>query len=244
MSFAPQAPVLHRNIKVGTVVCCGVGLVAVLGIWETFVLWRHLGNAVNYAAGVPGVTTQDLAEGVKALTMFDVVTRLGVVATGILVMVWLWAARKNAEMLCRARHRHSAGWVIGGWFCPIVYLWFPCQVVGDVWRTSHPDTPAETLDISVLPHSALVRGWWLTWLGSTITAAIMAVMDYGTMSEVREAATLFSVSTLLQAAAAAQMVLIVRRVTHWQLSRMPVAWPEPTSWIPPGPGHPPTPVGP
>jgi len=244
MSLYPQAPVLHRNIKFGTAVCVSVGLVAALGIWETFVLWRHLGNAVDYAAGAPGVTAQDLAEGVQALTMFDVVTRVGLLASGILVMVWLWAARENAEVLCRANHRHAVGWVIGGWFCPVVNLWFPCHVVDDVWRTSHPDTPAETLDISVLPHSALVRGWWLAWLGSSITATIMAVMDYGSLSEVRTAVTLFSVSALLQAAAAAQLVLIVRRVTRWQFTRMRVAWPEPAGWTPPGPGHPPTPVGP
>jgi hypothetical protein len=246
MSLHQQAPVLPRKVRAGTAVCAGVGVVAALSIWETFALWRHLGKAVDYAAGAPGVTSQDLAEGIKALTMFDVVTRVGLLASAILVIVWLWAARENAEVLCRARHRHTAGWVIGGWFCPVVSLWFPCQVVDDVWRTSHPDSPADTIDLSVLPHSALVRGWWLTWLGSNITGTIMMMMDYGSMSEVRAAATLFSVSALLQAAAAVQLVLVVRRISHWQRTRLPLVWPGPARWTPPppGPGHPPTPVGP
>jgi hypothetical protein len=243
MSVTPQEPVLHRNDKVGVAVCVGVGVVAIFGVCESVVLWRHLGRAEGYAAGEPGVTLEQLAEGVKALTTFDAISRVGLLASGITLMIWLWAARKNAEALCRAGHRLGRGWVIGGWVCPVVSLWFPCQILDDVWRTSNPHTPADTLDVSVLPHSRPVRAWWLTWLASNFSATAFALMDSQSLPQIRTAAYVYTLSTLTQAVAAALLILIVHTVTGWQRTRTVTA-PPPPSW-PPGPAHPPpTPVGP
>lgn len=105
MSVAPHVPGVYRNDKVGVAVCVAVGVVGVVGVWETLVLWRHLGRAADYASGEPGVTLEQLAEGVKALTMFDMVARIGLLASGIMLMIWLSRARGNAEVLCRAGHR-------------------------------------------------------------------------------------------------------------------------------------------
>ncbi|MFI6772487.1 DUF4328 domain-containing protein [Nocardia sp. NPDC050412] len=83
---------------------------------------------------------------------------------GIVVIVWLWRARRNVEMLCAARHRLSIGWVIGGWFCPVVNLWFPHMVIADVLRASDPRTPADAPVLRGRPAGPLVTAWWLSFL--------------------------------------------------------------------------------
>src|SRR5262245_5507165 len=120
MSVVPQqVPALRRNDRVGLAVCVGVGVVAVVGLCEILVLWRHLGRVADFAAGDPGVTLEQLGEGVKALAMFDVVTRVGLLASFVMLLIWLRTARANAEVLCGAAHRRSRGWVVGAWFCPV-----------------------------------------------------------------------------------------------------------------------------
>lgn len=52
---------------------------------------------------------------------------LALLAAGVVFIVWLWRARGNAELFCYGQHRRSRGWVIGGWFCPVVNFWFPSR---------------------------------------------------------------------------------------------------------------------
>lgn len=73
----------------------------------------------------------------------------------VLTVVWLHRARANVEEFGGQR-RHRA-WVIWGWLCPVVNLWFPLQVMGDVARVDRQDAGAAG--------AALLRyGWWACWL--------------------------------------------------------------------------------
>jgi hypothetical protein len=56
------------------------------------------------------------------------------------------------------------GWVVGGWFCPVVNFWFPKQIVDDVIAASDPRTPPLFPDLRRIPRHGLVLAWWLTWV--------------------------------------------------------------------------------
>jgi hypothetical protein len=62
------------------------------------------------------------------------ITMLGL---SILFLVWFYRAGINAE-----RHgypqRRARGWAYAGWIVPIVNLWFPFQIMGDIWRAGLP----------------------------------------------------------------------------------------------------------
>jgi Domain of unknown function (DUF4328) len=78
----------------------------------------------------------------------------------ILFVVWFYRARINAE-----RHgysqRRARGWAFWGWIVPIVNLWFPFQIMGDIWRAGLPaGQRGETAWLPVL--------WWTCWLLSEL----------------------------------------------------------------------------
>ena len=89
---------------------------------------------------------------------------LALLAAGVVFIVWLWRARCNAELFCYGPHRRGRGWVIGGWFCPVVNFWFPKQIVDDVIAASDPRTPPRCPDLRRIPRHGLVLAWWLIWV--------------------------------------------------------------------------------
>jgi hypothetical protein len=81
---------------------------------------------------------------------------------GILFVVWLRRARINAESL-DYRQRRARGWAFWGWIIPIVSLWIPFQIMGDIWRAGLP--AQQRRKTAWLP--AL---WWTCWLLSGLTS--------------------------------------------------------------------------
>ena len=87
----------------------------------------------------------------------------------ILFVVWFYRARINAE-----RHgywqRRARGWAFWGWIVPIVNLWFPFQIMGDIWRAGLPaEQRGETAWLPAL--------WWTSWLLSGL-----GIFGAGTLS--------------------------------------------------------------
>jgi hypothetical protein len=83
---------------------------------------------------------------------------LALLAAGVVFIVWLWRARGNAELFCYGQHRRGRGWVIGGWFCPVVNFWFPKQIVDDVIAASDPRTPPLFRDLRRIRRQGVVPG--------------------------------------------------------------------------------------
>jgi Domain of unknown function (DUF4328) len=87
----------------------------------------------------------------------------------VLFVVWFYRARINAE-----RHgywqRRARGWAFWGWIVPIVNLWFPFQIMGDIWRAGLPaEQRGETAWLPAL--------WWTCWLLSGL-----GIFGAGTLS--------------------------------------------------------------
>jgi hypothetical protein len=84
----------------------------------------------------------------------------------ILFVVWFRRARINAE--CHDyRQRRARGWAFWGWIVPIVDIWFPFQIMGDIWRAGVP--PEQRPKVAWLP--AL---WWTFWLLSGLSIGARA----------------------------------------------------------------------
>jgi hypothetical protein len=56
---------------------------------------------------------------------------------GILFIVWFRRARINAGHR-GWRQRRALGWTFWGWVLPVVSLWIPFQIMGDIWRAGLP----------------------------------------------------------------------------------------------------------
>jgi Domain of unknown function (DUF4328) len=123
----------------------------------------------------------------------------------ILFLVWFYRARINAE-----RHgypqRRARGWAFWGWIVPIVNIWFPFQIMGDIWRAGLPaEQRGETAWLPAL--------WWTSWLLSGLGifgAGVMAV-NSGLVPHI--AADTNSASLCFLAVAGALLIAIIRTVS-------------------------------
>ncbi|MFF0575416.1 DUF4328 domain-containing protein [Streptosporangium saharense] len=165
----PPAPVRPiRGLALTVVVL--LGLCALLELLVLVV-------SIQRVSLVSGVIDDPESANVETLTANDTwyvlagLTQLAVyVLTGVMFVVWLYRARCNAEAITPIPHRRSRGLVVFSWVIPIVNLWYPLQIVDDVWATSSPrnlppDLGSEALNRA--PRSPLVRFWWLLWLVTT-----------------------------------------------------------------------------
>lgn len=84
-----------------------------------------------------------------------------VLGLGILFVVWFRRARINAERH-DYRQRRARGWAFWGWIVPIVNIWFPFQIMGDIWRAG---LPAEQRRRTAW----LPAMWWTCWLLSALS---------------------------------------------------------------------------
>ncbi|MFE3316655.1 PQQ-binding-like beta-propeller repeat protein [Nocardia sp. NPDC059195] len=113
----------------------------------------------------------------QSYTWAGIISAILQLGAGVTVITWLWRARRNAEALCAARHRRSMGWVIGGWFCPVVNVWFPHTIMSDVWRASDPRTPPDALDLRGRRAGGWVTAWWLFLLLGWVLGFVALVLS-------------------------------------------------------------------
>ena len=138
------------------------------------------------------------------------------IATAAVFIVWFYRARTNADVFGGRYQRRARGWAIGGWFCPVVNLWFPYQIATDVLyeAESAATVPAGQQQVtSGRPSYPLLRGWWILLLLSAaldrVGWGLRAENVHALLSQTR----LGIAATLLEIAAAILAVVVVRRIT-------------------------------
>jgi Domain of unknown function (DUF4328) len=194
-----------------------------LGIAATVLIW------LTAAALVPLVVTasrfiplgseaiarqtvdQDFDTAGVAFAIAVGVVVLAALAAGIVFWVWCWQARVNAETIAGPNSQDlSRGWTFWCWFCPLVNLWFPCQIVADIYRASVPREPRK---------AGIVIAWWLTVLGAGVVPELVgAVVGKPTTvaTELHDLTVTIIVSAVLLVASAVLMSVIINRISRWQ----------------------------
>ena len=125
-------------------------------------------------------------------------------------LVWFYRARKNADGRGQ-RQRWSPGWAIGAWVVPIVNLWFPYQIMADIWRANLPTDRRN--QPAVLPGF----GWGCWLIGGGFGGGFWGTAG-PSVGAARVVAGLFA---LVTAAAAILLTVVVRTVTHGPVGREP-----------------------
>ncbi|HEX2130218.1 MAG TPA: DUF4328 domain-containing protein [Actinophytocola sp.] len=187
-----------------------VALTCVVSVAEMWSFWSAYQLADDYVAGVGGVTMSDVEGADSRNFAFGMVLLLVTVATAVVFIVWLWQARLNAERINPNGHRMRRGWTIGGWFCPVVNLWFPFRIVTDIWSVS-------------VPEGTVVRGrpvtrWWTAWIATWIAVAIMRqdARTAVTVEALQGVAVANTVATIAQCLAGVFVIVVVRQISAWQ----------------------------
>jgi hypothetical protein len=134
-----QAPLLQPGVKVypmrgvGLAATIAVGVVSLVTLVMSFspLLARELVMQAAETGDDALLASAYLVEGLVAL--IDVAL---LAAAGVLVIIWLWRARRNLDAFPEASCEYGAGWAIGSWFTPIVNFFIPCKMVYQVAAAS------------------------------------------------------------------------------------------------------------
>lgn len=133
-------------------------------------------------------------------------TLLLYVATAVVVIVWLYRARRNVEVYGARHQRYAPGWAIGGWFVPLVNCYVPFRVTADVLRDSEQ---RETR--SAMP---LLLAWWTVFLASNVADLASVRLD-----EIDGGIATNVLGRVTEALAALLLLLVLRRITAAQQQR-------------------------
>ncbi|MFI6536368.1 DUF4328 domain-containing protein [Nonomuraea sp. NPDC050547] len=132
-------------------------------------------------------------------------------------LFWLFRVRDNSEELSPEPHRHSRRWLTFGWVVPIVNLWFPKQIVDDIWIASTPGG-VQGVGLGHARRPGLVWAWWLAWLCGWLGGNVAGRLLFaGDEPETLARAARFDVfSIALYWIAAALAVAVILRITAMQ----------------------------
>jgi hypothetical protein len=143
----------------------------------------------------------------------DKVADITAFGLSILFVVWFRRARINAEH-SDYRQRRARGWAFWGWIIPIVNLWFPFQIMGDIWRAGLPEQQRRRT-------AWLPAVWWTCWLLSGLSFATRARPASSSLTP-HLAASTPAVSLCFLAVAGVTLIAIVRTVSAGPVGSPPV----------------------
>ena len=207
----------------GILASASVVLVVLAHFWEVSRLSHQSALFQDIEAGKQ-VTLAEAHASDSSLNNSVVLQLAMTVIALVFVIVWAYHARSNAEAYITSpttsSFRRSKGWAIGAWICPIVNLWFPYQVVADIWSASDTDRPDQT-PVRQWRVNAIVALWWTCLLGSTILQRISnSTYNNGdTADAVHTSLIIDFASAAVHIAAAMMFILVVAAITRFQGER-------------------------
>ncbi|MEV4319408.1 DUF4328 domain-containing protein [Actinocrispum sp. NPDC049592] len=199
--------VIAKVATAGIVLSCAVDAIT------TGIKWTQYNTITDYLAGTAHEADLIAADDLASTWTWPF---LGIwLAAGILFLIWWYQTYQNATWLAGAdSQRLSSGWAIGAWFCPIVNLWFPDQMVTDVWRASSPRRTAGT---------AMIHVWWVTYLVGNLLTFYASRVSTPASREPAAYETIFhrvavidTVATALTLTAGVLITVIITQLTRWQ----------------------------
>ncbi|MHA5052636.1 DUF4328 domain-containing protein [Streptomyces sp. SD15] len=131
------------------------------------------------------------------------------VAAIVVYLIWFQRVRVNAEVFNPFGHSKKRGWAVGGWFVPVVNLWFPRRIMLDIWDASSPAGRGR---------HGLVNAWWTLWIISLAAdrAGVTAYRKAETAQEIHDAVSQVMFADALDLAAAVLASLVVLRLARMQ----------------------------
>lgn len=230
----PPAPAVGWQLRAvrsnrGLAIAVGIllGVDVLLSLLEAIARWRTAESADDLLrrSGDAGFAEPDLEAVNSAIAFADNAYGLalvGFVGTAVVAMVWFSRARANVELFGLHRPGLTAGWAVGGWFCPVVNAWFPATIANDIWKGSDSRGRRERLP--------LILAWWLLFQLGTVLELLGGSdedVDYADaegLTTLRDDSYIALAACLVTAAAAVLFLLVVLRITIMQLERERELW--------------------
>jgi hypothetical protein len=132
--------------------------------------------------------------------------------SGVLFWLWMFRAYTNLRALGR-EPEHEPSRAVWSWFVPVANLWWPYQIMAEIWRKSAPrwsDHSDDDDDASHLRAGAplVMDAWWGLWVVRLMLDRVLAKFD--------DSVAAFSLYVVLTLVGAALAVVVIQRVTARQ----------------------------
>ncbi|MFI1365915.1 DUF4328 domain-containing protein [Streptomyces griseochromogenes] len=211
---AVPGAVVRSPVGLGRATATLLGVVIAADLFAVVADVLEMNVTGDIAEGVTGADVVQRADHADALyNASGIAQAVALLATMTVYLCWLWRVRVNAEAFNPGGHSKARGWTIGGWFVPVVNLWFPRRVTLDIWDSSAPWAER--------PGHALVNLWWAMWIVSLFAdrAADTESRHAHAAAALHQAASMMLASDVIDIAAAALAVLVVLKITRMQHGR-------------------------
>jgi heme/copper-type cytochrome/quinol oxidase subunit 2 len=184
----------------------------------------HEHDLLHRIKTAPGsVTLEEAQHADNTITALSGVITVLTVATAVVWIIWFFRARDNAGGWAPLMQRRSAGWAIGGWFCPIVFLWFPYTIAKDSLDGAAPEDQVSRV---FRPSHPLLTAWWLSWLAVFVVGFVEgSARGAGTVDDLTQQVDIEVAAIIVRTTAAVLAILVVRQITNAQQARLAVATP-------------------
>jgi hypothetical protein len=192
-----------RSLRVPALLA-GAGLVALIPANLVRIVLALLVDGPSKPAGDPVASSTSVALAVAdwwyvPLVLYTIVTFL----------VWLYLARVNLDRNGFFRLRWRPAWTVASWFVPVVNIYLPPLVLGEVYRHS------ETRALPTAPLPRIVLAWWLAFLLGWLRITVTERYPDGTVVT-HGVATWEIANGVFGTVAAVLAIVMVRRITGWQ----------------------------
>jgi uncharacterized protein YjbI with pentapeptide repeats len=156
-----------------------------------------------------------LAASDRRLAAMEIVWLLGVVVTGVVVIVWFNRAYRNLPALGVEPGTRPI-WAVIGWLVPFASVAMPPQLMSETWRASPPPTRPGRPRVS-----SNVGWWWALFLGGALLRRLAAGAQAGATSpdDYQFGSYVDVVALLALLGAALLLAGIVRDITQGQEAR-------------------------
>ena len=208
--------------RVGGVHRASVIAVAVSAIVSVLAVGISQSLSDEAQAYLDGVTSSDDFLGTLApYLLLTFVQGAAVVASIVLVMIWMYRVAANH----RALHRGgtwSPGWAIGGWFLPPLLYIIPTLMLRELWKASDPEVPIGG-EWASRPVSPLVTAWFVVYslvpLGLMFLQTESVLTGFGNSEDelakqIAGGQGVVIASTLATAASAVTWIIMTRALNH------------------------------
>jgi len=141
-----------------------------------------------------------------------------VLATFVILIMWSWRVAKNTHLW--ATPRHSTGWAIGGWFCPIANFFVPYRILHDGWRLT-PNSGSKRYDpvggpteqVTNQKLTPLLIGWIAWWTGHLV-ARVGSSGNPESLKGLADQEAWAAAGFFIIAAASVFLIIAIRRISH------------------------------
>jgi hypothetical protein len=212
----PEEPTRSvTGLGIATQVLLVVQMLAAFGLLFPVLHERDLIHRVQSGGTITLEEAQRADDRVGAMSSIVLVLYL---ITGIVWIIWFYRARKNADAFGSVFQRFGAGWAIGGWFCPIVNLWFPYVIAKDILDDTERDPNAGWPQ---RPFRPLLLLWWLAYVALFVMGFVeSAASDSKTPDGLHHYTNVVIAATIARLVAAALALVVVRQITAAQTKRI------------------------